>query len=221
MLEKFKEYFKAFWGYWHGQSEKDKEMKKFEDRLNALFARWCDEEILEKYKKLYEGVLVAESKDVNALLPLSKVKLVGYVVPTSVSAVQQENGARLVLSKHDRVFQKEAASEKARFCEFAGLGLNEDILLLGKEVSQSRVSNIDPKAIREIGTINVYSRGVPTDEGYAMPALPLREVLTQIPAELVDKVSAFALELEERLPFENYNELMGMYSFKVVLYGQS
>ena len=45
----------------------------------------------------------------------------------------------------------------------------------------------------------------------------MKDVLSQIPAHLLAKVKAFALDMDES-PFECYNMLLGMYAFKVKLY---
>lgn len=184
-------------------------MDSFKKRLREFYGNLCDAEMLEKYEGMYEFVLDSEKKTDEELLPLVKqIDMAGYTVRSS-----KPGEARLILNQDDRAFSR------AHFSLLGGIDLSEDIISFGVAIPQKVTSSwINPKYVWEVAKIDVYSRGILTDSGFHAPNLTKRQVLAQIPAEFHGKVHVFALDLKEKLPFDNYNLLMGMYSFRVVLY---
>ena len=117
------------------------------------------------------------------------------------------------------LFKKDGAFKKSVLCKVSDVGLNDNVLVWGKEFPKTAVlEKVDADTVQKLKEITVYSKGEPTRFGYNNPLLTVREVVSQIPAELIPSVTAFGIQLEDSDPLANYNVIMKRYCFKVILY---
>ncbi len=177
----------------------------FKKRLACLY-KLLDPELEKKYIDIFKNVYKAYNMpDEDIALRSAKISCLGFVFG--------HDSARLVVNATDRVYNK------SRLCKL--VPENDDFNLLSiirripKEVP---VTDVDLSSVHKLAVVSVYSRGL-YDGGISRPSLSCREILSQIPEDILPKVSAFAILDDSPDYFENYNVLLGLYSFKVVLYG--
>lgn len=180
-------------------------VENFKKRLACLY-KLLDSELEKKYIDIFKNVYKAYNMpDEDIALRSAKISCLGFVFG--------HDSARLVVNATDRVYNK------SRLCKL--VPENDDFNLLSiirripKEVL---VTDVDLSSVHKLAVVPVYSRGL-YDGGISRPSLSCREILSQIPEDILPKVSAFAILDDSPDYFENYNVLLGLYSFKVVLYG--
>lgn len=181
----------------------------FSKRLEVL---GVDMALAAKYISIYQTVLMSQEIPENELLERKGIQLLGLVAQKQVFYPQKTAVSRFVLNEADPDFNK------SKLCRFKGVELSDDLLALCKTIPKSvTTEKADADSVSLLEEITIYSLGSETELYYRTPSLRLKDVLSQIPAYLLAKVKAFALDMDES-PFECYNMLLGMYAFKVKLY---
>lgn len=182
-------------------------VENFKKRLACLY-KLVDPELEKKYIDIFKNVYKAYNlPDEDIALRSAKISCLGFVFG--------HGSSRLVVNATDRVYNK------SRLCKL--VPENDDFNLLSiirripKEVP---VTDVDLGSVHKLAVVSVYSRGLYDEKwGISRPSLSCREILSQIPENLMSEVSAFAILDDSPDCFENYNVLLGLYSFKIVLYG--
>lgn len=189
-------------------------VENFKHRLFNLYHDSLDNSLVEKYIGIYQVVLEAEDKPEQEIAGLAKnIAFIGNVAFKRSYQSLDGNGLRLLL------FKKDGAFKKSVLCKVSDVGLNDNVLIWGKEFPKTAVlEKVDADTMQKLKEITVYSKGEPTRFGYNNPLLTVREVVSQIPAELIPSVTAFGIQLEDSDPLANYNVIMKRYCFKVILY---
>lgn len=186
-------------------------VEKFKNRLHTLYRNSLSQELEDKFVKIYRDVLMLESRSQAEILPLFKrVPLIAHVFKSSYP----KGTTRFVFNKDERAFAK------AIRCELANIRIDEDILPFGKRVPKHIELLEDvPDTLYKLTEISVYSAGRPTDSGFNVPTLTIQDILPQVPEEYVSKLVAFEVLNEKSNYLDNFNVVMNMYCFNVVLYG--
>lgn len=185
-------------------------VENFKNRLHTLYRNSLSQELEDKFVKIYRDVLMLESRSQAEILPLFKrVPLIAHVFKSSYP----KGTTRFVFNKDERAFAK------AIRCELANIRIDEDILPFGKRVPKHIELLEDvPDTLYKLTEISVYSAGRPTDSGFNVPTLTIQDILPQVPEEYVSKLVAFEVLNEKSNYLDNFNVVLNMYCFNVVLY---
>lgn len=191
-----------------------KRIEDFKARINLLYRDSLNKDLLDKYEKHFKNVLLSEIRPKDELLAMaSQIQFVGFLVKLVDTKAVSGKSYRLLLSKDDKAFHR------ASFAKISGYYEWSNILAYGKNVPDNvEITEISKDDFSELRQIIVYSRGKETTLGYNMPTLSVEQIMAQIPDDIAPKVAAFGLQLEDKYPFDNYNQVMGMYGFRVILY---
>lgn len=191
-----------------------KRIDEFKARVDLFYRDSLSKELLKKFEEHFKNVLLSETKPEDELLArAARIQFVGFLVEQTDNKASTGKTYRLLLSKEDRAFAR------ASMFKLSGCYEWNNILTYGKCVPDNvEITKINKNDLIELQQIIVYSRGKETTLGYNMPTLSIEQIMAQIPDDIVSKVAAFSLQLEDKYPLDNYNQVMGMYGFRVVLY---
>lgn len=180
---------------------------KFMDRINYFFKDTLSAELKEKYTKIYDRLVTCQNIPIEQLVPeIQRIKLVAHAAKTENSP-----NTHLVFGKNMRYYAK------SKWCEPLSVGPEENILLLGTSVPEEiSLAKIDPEKLCKLKEITVYSEGEPTKLGYNKPKLTKREIVSQIPEDLLPQVYAYELDCSD---LQDFNMVLKHYGYNVVLYG--
>lgn len=191
-------------------------VENFKKRLNYLYKNSLSPELEKKYLGIYENVCKAYAKDDKDFsLLAARVRSLGFVAPVTTYGSTGGVGARLVISKADRLYKK------ASLCSVVPENDNVNLLSFTKEIpEEALVANVLSENMYEVAEISVYSTGA-YDKKWNInrPSLSIREILSQVPENLINEVTAFAVLDDSQDCLDNFNVVLGMFTFKVILYG--
>ena len=193
-----------------------KRIEEFKTRINLLYRDSLNKDLMDKYEKHFKKVLYSEIRPKDELLAMAaKIKFVGFLVKQKDDKSATGRSYRLLLSKNS------SSLRRASFAVLSGYYEWNNILAYGKRVPDNiEVMPSSESSFSPLDEIIVYSRGKETGLGYNTPTLSVEQIMAQIPYGIASKVVAFSLQLEDKYPLDNYNQVMGMYGFKVILYTQ-
>ena len=186
-------------------------VETFKKRLQVLYRDSLSKDLEEKYVKIYQNVLEAQSRAPEELQPLFKrTHLIGHVFKPTYS----KGDTRFVFNKDEPVFGKTTC------CEPLDVRLEENILPFGKRIPEY-IQMLDSAFdhLYKLAEITVYSAGKPFKNDINAPSLTIRDILSQVPAEYASRLICFEVLNEESSYLDKFNVVMNMYCFNVVLYG--
>ena len=167
-------------------------MNNFEARLNRFN---LTEAQREKYLNINARTQTARAKAREGLKDLAeKVSFAGFVKGMKKLAFTD----------------REIRCGNTALC-LVPVGVSDDLL----KVCNLSAASPAPQ-LHSIGVITVYEPAAADEE----PHLTALDVLSQIPAEFADKVSAFCLHLEEKFALNGYNLLAQAYEYHVELFSR-
>lgn len=195
--------------------ESVKKLEAFKKRF-ALINGCLEDNLAKKYIALYTSLLRASEMRLVDLVQnrASKIRFVGY---TKADIKGGNLRIRVMVKENDYLRRKSSSPQLECFPEL-DICSNLLDLTLPHSVAKVKTVGLLEGTLKPLECITVYADAINTKSAFCVPSISIVDVLSQIPEEKLDKVSAFAMWLERDFPTSSFNVLLNKFTFKVMLY---